>query len=137
MRTVSLFLVVALAASPALAGDEPSSSPSTSRHRTLFWSGLALGIAGVTMSVVGVTAARVEDSSSGNAPIGAYRACVAQQADPIYATNNCDALKGKNRPLLWSGVAVGAVGAVLLIGSTQTSAQISSGSFKLLHTIRF
>jgi len=140
MKTLSLLLAFSLAAAaPALAGDEQPSSSSESggRHKLLFWSGLALGVAGVTMSVIGVTAARVEDSSSGNSPIGAYQACVAQKADPIYATNNCDALKGKNRPLLWSGVAVGALGAVLLIGSTQTSAQISSGSFRLLHTIRF
>ncbi len=87
--------------------------------------------------MAGVTVARVTDTSTGNAPDNAYQTCVAQQANPIYATNQCDALKAKNRPLLWSGVAIGALGAVLVIGSTQTSAQISPGAVRILHTIKF
>ena len=103
----------------------------------LFWSGVAVGVAGVTAAVLGVTTDRVTTSSSGNAPAGAYQACVAQKRDPIYAGNNCDALKAKNRTLLWSGVAVGALGAAMAIGSTHTSAEISAGAIRLLHTVRF
>src|ERR1051326_4539527 len=144
-RTVSLILAFALAAAPAVAAaddQQPSSSSSSSSssgggRRAMFWSGIALGIAGVATSVAGVTVARVEDSSTGNAPAGAYQACVAQKANPIYATNDCDGLKAKNRGMLWGGVAVGALGAVLVIGSTQTSAQIAPGAVRIVHTIRF
>src|SRR6266581_2432645 len=113
------------AASVAAAEEQ---QPSTGHRRVLFWSGLALGIAGATTSVLGLTALRVEDSSSGNSPKGAYQACVAQKADPIYATNQCDALKGKNLKLLWGGVAVGGVGAALMISGLHTSAEVSSGA---------
>ena len=137
MRTLSLILAFALAAAPALAAEEEQSSSSSSHRGAMFWSGIALGIAGVATAVVGVTVARVTDTSSGNAPNNTYQACVAQQAKPVYATSDCGALKGKNRPLLWSGVAIGALGAVFVIGSTQTSAEISPGAVRLLHTIRF
>jgi len=134
MRVAASCLIVLLVTSPAFGGEQ---SPSQESRGKMFWSGLALGIAGATASVLGVTAFRVEDTSTGNAPAGTYQACVAQRSDPIYATNNCDALKGKNRGLLWGGVAVGAAGAVLMIGSTRTSAEISGGVVRVVHTIRF
>jgi hypothetical protein len=137
MKVVSLILVFLLVAAPVLAGEQEATDGSGTGRRAMFWSGIALGIAGVTMSVLGVTVARVEDSSSGNSPIGTYQACVAQKSNPIYATNNCDVLKGKNRPLLWGGAALGGVGAVLIIGGTGTSAQVSRGAVGLFHTIRF
>jgi len=134
MRVITACLLVLLAAPPAFA-DEPAASET---HRSkLFWSGLALGVAGLTTSVIGVTTARVDTSSTGNAPQGAFQACVAQQSNPIYATNSCDALKAKNRSLLWGGVAISAAGAALMIGSTRTSADIAPGFFRLRHTIRF
>ena len=69
MRTVSLLLMVALAASPAAAQETQSSAPSSGNgRRPLFWSGLAIGVAGVTTAVLGTTVYRVEDSSTGNAP---------------------------------------------------------------------
>ncbi len=152
MRIVSLMLMLTVAVTPVLA-QEPLASirslaekeasalaaqPQANTGRTaLFWSGVALGAAGVTTAVLGVTAYRVEDSSTGNAPPGAYQACVAQKIDPVYATNDCDALKGKNRAMLWSGVAIGAVGAALVIGGTHTSADVSMGGVRLLHTVRF
>ena len=122
------------AASVAAADEQ---QPSTGHRRVLFWSGLALGIAGATTSVLGLTALRVEDSSSGNAPKGAYQACVAQKADPIYATNQCDALKGKNLKLLWGGVALSAVGASLIIGSINAEADFEPGTVRLLKRVRF
>jgi len=136
MRTVSLILAFVLAAAPVAAADDQSSS-SSNNHRALFWSGIALGIAGVATAVAGVTVARVTDASTGNAPNSTYDACIAQKTNPVYATNQCDGLKAKNRPLLWGGVALGALGAALVIGSTQTSAEISPGGFRLFHTIRF
>jgi len=124
-----------LVATPAFA-QQSTSSQDDSRGR-MFWSGLALGAAGVATSVLGVTVYRVEDNSSGNAPPNAYQTCVAQKADPIYATNNCDALKAKNLPMLWSGVAIGALGAVLVMGSARTHAEISPGVIRISQTIRF
>jgi hypothetical protein len=130
----SCVIVLLLVTSPAFADEQSSSHEGRGR---LFWSGLILGLAGVTTSVLGVTAFRVEDSSTGNAPPGAYQACVAQKSDPIYATNNCDALKAKNLGMLWGGVAMGAAGAALMIGGSHTSAQISAGAVRVVHTIRF
>jgi hypothetical protein len=136
MRTVSMLLILALAATPAFAQEKPTGSADNNRG-PMFWSGLVLGAAGVTTAVVGLTVDRVSESSTGNAPPGAYQACVAQQRDPVYATNNCNALKGKNRTLLWTGVTVAALGAVLTIGGARTHAEISPGFVRLLHTIRF
>jgi len=150
---VTLLLVFAFAASPTFAQDQPSihksiehaaaaaaaeqPSRDTPHRRTLFWSGLALGAAGVTTAALGLTAFRVEDNSSGNAPKGAYQACVAQKADPIYASNQCGALKAKNLGLLWGGVAVGAVGAVLMIRGIETRAELEPGAVRFLNRIRF
>ena len=136
MRSVSMLLVLVLAAAPAFAQEKPTAS--SGEHRgAMFWSGIALGVAGVTTAVVGVTADRVGDTSTGNAPAGTYQSCVAQQRDPVYATNTCDVLKGKNRTLLWTGVTVAALGAVLTIGGAHTHAELSPGFVRLLHTIRF
>ena len=135
MRLGVCCLVAVLAATPAFAQE---AQPRSSGGRgALFWTGLALGVAGIATSVLGVTTFRVDDTSTGNAPPSAYQACIAQRADPIYATNNCDALKGKNRPMLWGGVAAGALGAALMIRGTGTSAEISQHAVRVLHTIRF
>jgi hypothetical protein len=135
MRAGVACLIVLLVASPAVAQSSEHTQSGSRGH--LFWTGLAVGIAGVTMSVIAVTVARVDDASTGNAPPGTFQACVAQQSDPIYATNNCDALKAKNRPLLWSGVAVGAVGGVLMIRGSQTRAEISTTGVRVSHTLKF
>jgi len=135
MRVGVACLILLVVSTPVLAqSSQPSDNDSRGR---LFWSGLALAVAGVTTSVLGVTVYRVDDSSTGNAPPGTYQACLAQRADPIYASNNCDALKAKNRPMLWSGVAAGALGAVLMIRGSHTSAEVSANGFRLYHTIRF
>ena len=148
MRVVTLVLVFVLAAGSTFAQDQPSirksiehaaaeqSTPAIGRS-PLLWSGIALGIAGATTAALGLTAFRVEDSSSGNAPKGTYQACVAQKADPIYATNNCDALKGKNLKLLWGGAAVGALGAALVIRGVETHAELEPGVIRFLNRIRF
>jgi hypothetical protein len=152
MKVVSLTLAIALVAGPALA-QQPASSirasaarnaaaaaaeqDAHSRRRPLFWSGLALGSAGIVTTVRATTLLRVEDNSTGNAPPNAYRTCIAQKQDPIYAGNQCDALKAKNVKLLAGGVALGAVGAVLMIGSAHTSAEVSPGIVRFVHRVRF
>jgi hypothetical protein len=152
MKLLSSVLILALAATPALAQDrQPSIRSSVAKaaaaaaaqpqgdggRGTLFWSGLGLGIAGVVTSVLAVTTARVESSSSGNAPENTYQLCVAQKSNPVYATNDCDALKGKNVPMLVGGVVIGAAGAALMIGGSRTRAQVTPGAIQLSHSIRF
>jgi hypothetical protein len=159
MKAAALLVVMALAAAPAVAqqstpiraaiaraaaapAEQPSQRPggdgAAAGSRTLFWSGLALGVAGLTTSTLGVTALRTENSSTGNAPAGTYAACVAQRnSDPIYATNQCDGLKGKNLKLLWGGVALSGVGAVMMIRGANTSASLSPTSIGLFHHLHF
>ena len=152
MKVVAVALAATLAASPALAraSDHPiieaaekaardaaAAQESHASRRKLFWPGLGLGIAGVTIGVLAVTTARVEDKSSGNAPAGTYQACVAQKTDPIYATNDCGSLKAKNAPLLAAGVAIGAAGAALMIAGSRTTASVGPGVVRVMHQIRF
>jgi hypothetical protein len=152
MKAVSVALAIALVASPALAQQpyQPiresaeraavaaaAEQDSSSSRRTVFWAGLAIGVAGVTTAVLGTTVYRVEDNSTGNAPPGAYQACVAQKANPVYATNQCDGLKAKNVKLLASGAALGALGAAMMIGGAHTSAEIGPGVIRFVHRIRF
>ena len=91
-----------------------------------------------TTSALGLTAFRTEDNSTGNAPAGTYLACVAQKnSSPVYATNQCDALKAKNLKLLWGGVAIGGLGAAMMIGGSRTSAELSSGAIGIFHHVSF
>jgi hypothetical protein len=152
MKVVSVALAIALVASPALA-QQPYQPIRESAERmalaaaaernssngrpTAFWAGLALGIAGATTAILGTTVYRVEDKSTGNAPPGTYQACVAQKQDPVYASNQCDGLEAKNVKLLASGVALGAVGAVLMIAGAHTSAELGPGVVRFVHRIRF
>jgi hypothetical protein len=158
MRVVSTLLTIALTASPAVAqqsqpirasieraaeaaADQTASQPkpaASARKGVLFWSGLAVGIAGATTSALGLTAFRTEDNSTGNAPAGSYLACVAQKnSNPVYATNQCDGLKAKNLKLLWGGVAIGGLGAAMMIGGSRTSAELSSGAIGIFHHVSF
>jgi hypothetical protein len=152
MKVISVALAIAFVARPALA-QQPfhpihesaeraalvaaAEQDSSNGRRPAFWAGLALGVAGVTTMVLGTTVFRVEDSSTGNAPPSAYQNCVAQQKDPVYASNQCDGLKGKNVKLLASGAALGAVGAVLMIAGAHTSAEVRPGVIRFVHRIRF
>ena len=159
MKAAALLVVIALTATPVAAQERApihasiakaahesaeQSSPrsaegrSPASGRALFWSGVALGVAGVTTSALGLTVLRTEDSSTGNAPAGTYAACVAQRnSSPVYATNQCDALKGKNLKLLWGGVALSGVGAALMIYGSNTSADVTPTSIGLFHHLRF
>ena len=104
----------------------------------LFWPGVALGIVGVTTAVLGATAYRVEDKSAGHSPDDTYQACVAlKTSNPAYAGNDCSALKGRNDKLLWSGVAPGAVGVVMMIGSARTGAELGPGRVAFVHRVSF
>ena len=160
MRVVSLLVTITLTASSALAQDrqapirasiakvaeataaqtaaEAKRGNASAQKSGLFWSGVAVAVAGVTTSALGLTAFRTDDSSTGNAPGGTYQACVTlKNSDPIYATNQCDGLKAKNLKLLWGGVAIGGLGAAMMIGGSRTSAQLSSGAIGIFHHVSF
>jgi hypothetical protein len=117
---------------------QDAQTPSGSRRGKWFWPGIVVGVAGATTSVLGLTVFRVTDSSSGGAPKGAYQACVDEAAaNPLYATSDCNALKGKNLKLLWGGAALGALGAAMIISSIDYSAELSPGSIRFSKRIRF
>ena len=157
MRAVCVLVAIALSASPVLAqqpspigasidkaveaiasAKDTTASVDRGGKSTLFWSGLAVSMAGVTTSALGLTVFRTEATSTGNAPDGTYRACVAQRdSDPIYASNQCDALKGKNLKLLWGGVAIAGAGLTMMIGGANTGAQVTGGRIGLFHRVRF
>jgi hypothetical protein len=157
MRAVCLLVAIALSASPVFAqqpapisasidkaveaarsAKDASASIDGGGRSKLFWSGLVVGMAGVTTSALGLTVFKTDATSTGNAPDGTYRACVAQRdSDPIYASNQCDALKGKNLKLLWGGVAIAGAGLSMMILGTDTSAQITRGGVGLFHRVRF
>jgi MFS family permease len=126
-----------IADSAAKAAGASAAQDSHGGRSKLFWSGLALGIAGAATGVVATTVARVEDNSTGNAPPTAYQACVAQKRDPVYASNNCDNLKAKNVPMLGAAVALGASGAALMIAGSRVSADISPGVVRFKYRVRF
>ena len=154
MRGLSALLTLVLFVSPA-AAEQPKPQPirdaaekaaetlaaqPTERggKGKLFWPGVALGIAGVTTALLGATVYRVEDKSAGHSPDNTYQACVAlKTSNPAYAGNDCDALKGQNARFLWSGVALGAVGAVMMIGSARTGAELGPGIVRLVYRLRF
>jgi hypothetical protein len=156
MRVVPLVLALLLSASPVFAQQKPrlsivesgaraaaavadQSSPQASRNRRgrLFWPGIVLGVAGATTTALALTKLRVEDRSAGNSPDSLYRDCVSLATNPVYATSDCNALKGVNSKLMWGGAVVGALGAVMIIGSIDTSAQVASGALRVSHRIRF
>ena len=157
MRAVCLLVAIVLTSSPLLAQqaapirasiDKAATTVAADKDSTvaidgggrskLFWSGLVVGIAGVTTSALGLTVLKTDQTSTGNAPDGTYRACVAQRdSDPIYASNQCDVLKGKNLKLLWGGVAIAGAGLSMMILGSDTSAEIGRGGVGLFHRVRF
>jgi hypothetical protein len=158
MRGVSLLVLAALWAGPAQAqqapiraslekGAEAAAQQASTESKTraasgrkspLFWTGLAVSVAGVTTSALGLTALRTESTSTGNAPDETYRNCVAlRDSNPIYASSQCGALKGKNLKLLWGGVGIAGAGAALMITGHGTSAQLSPQSVGVFHRWQF
>jgi hypothetical protein len=155
MRTVSALLAFVLTASPAIAEqgqatpirDAAEKAVTTMAAQdadrgggkgTLFWPGVALGVAGITTAILGTTVLRVEDRSAGHSPAGLYQACVTQKtSNPAYAGNDCDALKGQNVKVLWGGVALGALGAVMMIGSAHSGAELGPRVVRFVHRVRF
>ena len=151
-QAVSLVLLTGLLASPAIAG--PSISESATRaaraaagntqaqpavqpvQRGRFISGIIVAGAGGAAIILGTTAFRTEDSTSGNAPVGAFQSCVALKTNPVYRGNECDSLKGPNRAMVIGG-AVAAAGGVALMMSATAHDSVSFGPTRLVYRHRF
>ena len=111
---------------------------SATRASAKFWTGLIVGAAGGTAVILGGTALRTEDATSGNTPAGAYDTCVALKTNPVYRGNDCDALKGPNTALVVGGAVTMAAGAALMIwGRASNSIQFGPGSVRVQHRISF
>jgi hypothetical protein len=100
--------------------------------------GAILAAAGGAAIVLGMTTFTTADATSGNAPEGAYDACVAQRANPVYRGNDCDVLKGPQKGLVIGGTVAAASGVLLmLLGQPRSSIDIGPGGFTIRRTLTF
>lgn len=103
-----------------------------------FWTGLVVGAAGGTAVVLGTTALRTRDTTSGNTPPSAYDACVALTTNPVYRGNDCGVLKGPNIGLVVGGAAAIAAGtALMMLGRANNSVQFGPGRVRFQHRMTF
>jgi len=152
--TGCLVLALVLASSPALAQqplqesakraatvaarDATEASQLGASHRTTFWSGTILALAGGAAVILGTTTLKTGDTTSGNAPSGAYDRCIALKSNPVYQGNQCDVLKGPNTGVVIGGAAAAAAGVTLMmLGRPNSSIQFGAAGVGLRHSIRF
>ena len=150
-QAVTLLLITGLLASPAIAG--PSINESATRaaraaantqapppikevQRGRFITGIIVAGAGGASIILGTTAFRTEDSTSGNAPASAYQSCVALKTNPVYRGNDCDALKGPNKAAVIGGAIAAASGVALMMSATAHDS-VSFGPTRLVYRHRF
>lgn len=150
-HVVSLLLVIGLTSSPVIAG--PSISESATRaaraaagaqaqppikqmQRGRFITGMVVAGAGGAAIILGTTAFRTEDSTSGNTPPGAYQSCVDLKTNPVYRGNDCDALKGPNKAAVIGGAVAAAAGVALMMSAT-THDSVTFGPTRLVYRHRF
>jgi hypothetical protein len=143
-------LALVLAATPALAqqplqesarraATAAAAQPSASTdHRARFLTGAIVASAGGAAIVLGLTALKTADSTSGNTPDGVYDACVAQKANPVYRGNDCGVLKGPNTGLVIGGAAAAAAGVTLmLLGRSNNTIDVGPGGFAIRRKLTF
>jgi len=150
-QSVTLLLITGLLASPAIAG--PSINESATRaaraaadaqappaikqvQRGRLITGIMVAGAGGAAIILGTTAFRTEDTTSGNAPAGAYASCVALKTNPVYRGNDCDALKGPNKAAVIGGAIAAASGVALMMSATAHDS-VSIGATRLVYRHRF
>ena len=150
-QAVSLLLVSGLSASPVFAGptigesvtraaraaaeNAPPQPPIKQRQRGRFITGVAVAAAGGAAIILGTTAFRTEDTTSGNAPAGAYQSCVALKTNPVYRGNDCDALKGPNKAAVIGGAIAAASGVALMMSATARDS-VTFGPTRLVYRHR-
>jgi membrane protein implicated in regulation of membrane protease activity len=151
MRIVSVVLACVLSGAPALAQQPIHAAVNTSaaaiandpqpvseRSSTPRWIGLAVAAAGSTVAILGATAFRSEDTTSGNTPPGGFQQCEALKSNPVYAGNQCDILKGPNLSMVWSGVAAAAAGVTLFaVASGNRSVQVGPRGIRFQQRVTF
>lgn len=104
----------------------------------MFVTGIVLGLAGGAAIVLGGTVARTSDSTSGNTPEGAFAGCESLQSNPVYAGNQCGALKGPNTALVIGGAIAAAAGVTLaIIGAPNSSVVVGPGVVRFRQHISF
>jgi hypothetical protein len=147
---ICLVLVLGLSAAPAAAqqpirdaaakaaAEQSAGNQPASKSRARTFTGAAIAIAGGGAIILGGTALRTERSTSGNTPPGAYNACVALKANPVYRNNDCDGLKGPNKALMIGGLAAAVTGVTLMIaGSSMNSVEFGPAAIVLRHRVKF
>lgn len=148
MKIIAGFLIVVLSSAPALA-QQPvrataereaariAAEQTGRRHAKSLLAGAVVASAGATVAILGATAFRTERTTSGNTPPTSFAQCEALKSNPVYAGNQCDALKGPNLAMVGSGIAVAALGATLMaIGSSRGSVQIRPNGVQFVVTSR-
>jgi hypothetical protein len=124
-------------ASAAAAPAQANASAQASR-RPLLLTGILLAAAGGAAIIAGSTVAKTADATSGNTPKGAYDACVALQANPVYRGNDCDVLKGPNKALVIGGALAAAAGITLsVLGAPNSSITVGPGTVAVRQRIVF
>jgi len=150
-RPLSMSLALILAATPALAQQPLHDSarraataaaaqppPASPHHGGRFVAGAIVASAGGAAIVLGLTALKTSDSTSGNTPDGVYDACVAQKANPVYRNNECGVLKGPNTGLVIGGAAAAAAGLTLmLLGRSNNSIDVGPGGIAIRRKLTF
>ena len=115
-----------------------SAQPAQPAHRPMFLTGVVLGLAGGAAIILGSTVARTESSTSGNTPENGFESCEALRSNPVYAGNQCNALKGPNTALVLGGAIAAAAGVTLaLIGAPNSSVTIGPGVVRFGHRVSF
>jgi hypothetical protein len=128
----------AAATAGTAAGVAVSEDQSRPERKPLFVSGVILGAAGGTAIILGMTALRTADATSGNAPQGSFAACEALKSDPVYRGNECDVLKGPNKALVIGGVIAAASGVSLaMMGLPNSSISIGPNRWRISHRLSF
>jgi len=151
-QSVSLLLVIGLSSSPAIAGSSIYESATRAaraaagntqappavkqRQHGRFITGIIVAGAGGAAIILGTTAFRTEDTTSGNTPAGAYQSCVTLKTNPGYRGNDCDALKGPNKAAVIGGAIAAASGVALMMSATAHDS-VSFGPTRLVYRHRF
>jgi len=139
MKSVLVVLAMLLSVEPAFAQAPATAQANEETHvGKAFWPGVMLAIAGSTVAILGGTALKSADYTSGNTPLSAFPQCEAMKSNPVYARNDCDLLKGPNLKIVWSGVGAAAAGVTLMaIGSSHSRVEVGPRSARFVYRRTF